>query len=110
MSDLSRSESPVRLTMLFDNSGSFDMARSFEKHAAQQFFRRVLRPADEAAIYSVESDSYLAQPMTRRHQKSRTDDRVIWQARRLDFAFRRHHCRRGLPATVFRPARHRDCF
>ncbi len=37
---------------------------SFEKHAAQHFFRRVLRPSDEAAIYSVESESYLAQPMT----------------------------------------------
>ena len=65
ISDLSRSESPVRLVMLFDNSGSLDMARAFEKHAAQQFFRRVLRPTDEAAIYSIESDSYLAQGMTR---------------------------------------------
>lgn len=65
ISDITRSESPVRLTMLFDNSGSLDMARSFEKHAAQQFFRRVLRPTDEAAIYSVESDSYLAHGMTR---------------------------------------------
>ena len=64
VSDLSRAETPVRLAMLFDNSGSLDFARSFEKHAAQQFFRRVLRPSDEAAIYSVESDSYLAQPMT----------------------------------------------
>jgi Ca-activated chloride channel family protein len=29
------------------------------------FFRRVMRPIDEAAIYSVETDSYLAQPLTR---------------------------------------------
>ncbi|HEX4900685.1 MAG TPA: hypothetical protein VFV61_09140, partial [Pyrinomonadaceae bacterium] len=65
ISDISRSDSPVRLAMLFDNSGSLDMGRAFEKHAAQQFFRRVLRPSDEAAIYSVESESYLAQPMTR---------------------------------------------
>lgn len=65
ISDISRAESPVRMVMLFDNSGSLDMARSFEKHAAQQFFRRVLRPLDEAAIYSIELDSYLAQPMTR---------------------------------------------
>ena len=65
ISDISRADSPVRMVMLFDNSGSLDMARSFEKHAAQQFFRRVLRPADEAAIYSIELDSYLAQPMTR---------------------------------------------
>jgi VWFA-related protein len=65
ISDISRADSPVRMVMLFDNSGSLDMARSFEKHAAQQFFRRVLRPVDEAAIYSIELDSYLAQPMTR---------------------------------------------
>ena len=65
ITDISRSDSPVRIVMLFDNSGSLDVARQFEKHAAQQFFRRVLRPTDEAAIYSVESDSYLAQPMTR---------------------------------------------
>lgn len=65
ISDISRSDSPVRLAMLFDNSGSLDMGRAFEKHAAQHFFRRVLRPTDEAAIYSIESESYLAQPMTR---------------------------------------------
>lgn len=64
ISDMSRADAPVRMAMLFDNSGSLDVARSFEKHAAQQFFRRVLRPTDEAAIYSVESDSYLAQTMT----------------------------------------------
>ena len=50
--------------MLFDNSGSLDFAREFEKQAAMHFFRRVMRPADEAAIYSVETDSYLAQPLT----------------------------------------------
>jgi Ca-activated chloride channel family protein len=64
VSDLTRSETPVRLVMLFDNSGSLDAAREFEKKAAVHFFRRVLRKSDEAAIYSVESDSYLAQPLT----------------------------------------------
>lgn len=64
ISDMTRSETPVRLAMLFDNSGSIDSAREFEKQAAMHFFRKVMRPADEAAIYSVESDSYLAQPMT----------------------------------------------
>jgi Ca-activated chloride channel family protein len=64
ISDLTRSELPVRLAMLFDNSGSIDSAREFEKQAAKHFFRRVMRPSDEAAIYSVETDSYLAQPMT----------------------------------------------
>lgn len=65
ISDLTRSETSVHLVMLFDNSGSLSSARDFEKRAAMQFFRKVLRPSDEAAIYSVESDSYLAQPLTK---------------------------------------------
>jgi Ca-activated chloride channel family protein len=64
ISDLTRSETNVRMAMLFDNSGSLDVAREFEKQAAMHFFRRVMRPADEAAIYSIESESYLAQPLT----------------------------------------------
>jgi Ca-activated chloride channel family protein len=64
ISDMTRSESSVRMAMLFDNSGSLDNAREFEKLAAMHFFRTVLRPSDQAAIYSVESDSYLAQPLT----------------------------------------------
>lgn len=64
ISDLTRAETSVRMAMLFDNSGSLHVAREFEKQAARNFFRRVLRPTDEAAIYSVESDSYLAQPLT----------------------------------------------
>ena len=65
LSDLTRSEASVRLAMLFDNSGSLDAARDFEKQAAVRFFRKVLRPKDEAAIYSIETDSYLVQPLTR---------------------------------------------
>jgi VWFA-related protein len=65
ISDMTRTETSVRLAMLFDNSGSLDMAREFEKQAARHFFRQVMRPADEAAIYSIESESYLAQPLTR---------------------------------------------
>lgn len=65
LSDLTRSETAVRMAMLFDNSGSLDAAREFEKQAAIRFFRKVLRPKDEAAIYSIETDSYLAQPLTR---------------------------------------------
>jgi len=64
LSDLTRSETSVRLAMLFDNSGSLDAAREFEKQAAIRFFRKVLRAKDEAAIYSIETDSYLAQPLT----------------------------------------------
>ena len=50
--------------MLFDNSGSLDFARDFEKHAAIRFFRKVMRAKDEAAIYSISTDSFLAQPLT----------------------------------------------
>ena len=64
LSDITRSETSVRLAMLFDNSGSLDTAREFEKQAAIRFFRKVLRAKDEAAIYSIETDSYLAQPLT----------------------------------------------
>ncbi|HEY0723476.1 MAG TPA: hypothetical protein VGD41_05780, partial [Pyrinomonadaceae bacterium] len=58
LSDLTRSETSVRMAMLFDNSGSLDAAREFEKQAAIRFFRKVLRAKDEAAIYSIETDSY----------------------------------------------------
>lgn len=64
ISDLTRTETSVRLVMLFDNSGSVDFEREFEKQAAIHFFRKVMRPTDEAAIYSIESESYLAQPLT----------------------------------------------
>ena len=64
ISDMTRTETNVRLAMLFDNSGSLDFAREFEKQAARHFFRQVMRPADEAAIYSVGSENYLAQALT----------------------------------------------
>jgi Ca-activated chloride channel homolog len=65
ISDLSRSETSVRLAMLFDNSGSLDFAREFEKQAAVRFFHKVMRAKDEAAIYSIETESYLAQALTK---------------------------------------------
>jgi hypothetical protein len=43
--ELSRSETPVRLAVLFDNSSSVTIAREFEKRAAVRFFKRVLRPS-----------------------------------------------------------------
>ena len=61
---MTRSETSVHLAMLFDNSGSLHEAREFEKQASIRFFRKVLRAKDEAAIYSIESDSYLEQPLT----------------------------------------------
>ncbi|MDQ2854683.1 MAG: VWA domain-containing protein [Acidobacteriota bacterium] len=64
ITDLSRSQSPVRMAMLFDNSGSLLASRELEKQAAKRFFGRVLRPSDQAAIYSVSTEYYLAQPLT----------------------------------------------
>ena len=65
ISDMTRADTSVKLVMLFDNSGSVYLSREFEKQAAKRFFRRVMRPSDEAAIFSIESDSYLAQPLTK---------------------------------------------
>lgn len=54
ISELARSETPIRLAMLFDNSSSVLVAREFEKQAAVRFFRRVIRPdKDLAALFSV---------------------------------------------------------
>jgi len=65
ISDLARSETPIRLTMLFDNSSSVLIAREFEKEAALKFFKRVIRPEkDMAALYSVATLSRLEQPFT----------------------------------------------
>src|SRR5437899_3013751 len=43
ISDISRSETPVRMAMLFDNSGSLSASREFEKRAAIRFFQNVRR-------------------------------------------------------------------
>lgn len=64
ISDLSRTETPVRMAMLFDNSGSLTEFREFEKRAAIRFFRNVLRPVDQAALFSVSTDVTLAEPLT----------------------------------------------
>ncbi|HYJ47973.1 MAG TPA: VWA domain-containing protein, partial [Pyrinomonadaceae bacterium] len=64
ISELSRSEVPVTLALLFDNSQSLASAREFEKQAATKFFRSVIRPIDRAAVYSVATDVILEQPLT----------------------------------------------
>ncbi|MEO8436307.1 MAG: VWA domain-containing protein [Pyrinomonadaceae bacterium] len=64
ITELHRTETPVRMVMLFDNSGSLSEEREFEKRAAMRFFRSVMRPVDQAAVYSVSTDVYLAQPLT----------------------------------------------
>lgn len=66
IADITRSESPIRLAMLFDNSSSVMIAREFEKNAAEKFFRRVIRPdRDMAALFSVADYTRLEQPLTR---------------------------------------------
>jgi Ca-activated chloride channel family protein len=64
LGDLHRSDTPVVMAMLFDNSSSLNAAREFEKRAAVQFFRSVLRPVDRAAVYSISTTPQLAQPLT----------------------------------------------
>lgn len=64
--ELFRSESPVRLALLFDNSSSVTIARDFERKAAIRFFRRVIRPQyDLAALFSVSAVTHLEQPLTK---------------------------------------------
>lgn len=63
--ELIRSDTPIRLAMLFDNSSSVTIAREFEKNAAVRFFRRVLRPdRDKAALFSVADYTRLEQALT----------------------------------------------
>ncbi|MEQ1606962.1 MAG: VWA domain-containing protein [Pyrinomonadaceae bacterium] len=63
--ELARSDTPIRLAMLFDNSSSVSIAREFEKDAAVRFFRRVIRPdKDKAALFSVADYTRLEQALT----------------------------------------------
>jgi Ca-activated chloride channel homolog len=64
ISEIGFSDTPVRLVMLFDNSSSLAQARDFEKQAATRFFRNVIRPVDEAAVFSVSTVPILEQPLT----------------------------------------------
>ena len=64
ISEIGFSNTPVRLVMLFDNSSSLSAAREFEKKAAIRFFRNVLRPVDEAAIFSISTVPILEQSLT----------------------------------------------
>lgn len=64
--DLTRTEVPLRLAMIFDNSSSVAIARDFERDAAKRFFRRVVRGnGDLAALFSVNDLVKLEQPFTR---------------------------------------------
>lgn len=66
ISEVTRSQSPVRLSLLFDNSSSVSIAREFEKKAAIRFLERVIRPEkDLASLFSVSTISRLEQPLTK---------------------------------------------
>jgi len=69
ITEIFRAESPVRMAMLFDNSGSLSASREFEKHAAVRFFRNVLRPVDQAAVFAVSTDVLMAEPLTSNVQR-----------------------------------------
>lgn len=62
--DVSRAETPVRMAVLFDNSASMRASREFEQKAAIQFFKTVMRPVDQAALYAVSTDPTLVRPLT----------------------------------------------
>ncbi|HWS85477.1 MAG TPA: VWA domain-containing protein [Pyrinomonadaceae bacterium] len=62
--ELTRSETPVHVALLFDNSYSLSAAREFEKQAAVRFFQRVIRPIDRAAVYSISNIPILSQGLT----------------------------------------------
>jgi Ca-activated chloride channel family protein len=47
---------PLRLVVLFDSSSSIRHRLEFEKRAAAQFFRQLMRPGDQAALISVSTD------------------------------------------------------
>lgn len=64
--DLAKSDTPIRLAMLFDNSSSVFIARDFEKEAAVRFFKRVIRPdKDLAALFSVADYTRREQGLTK---------------------------------------------
>ena len=64
ISDLSFAETPVRLALLFDNSSSVRQTRELEKQAAVRFLRTVLRPVDQAALFSISTYPSLDHPLT----------------------------------------------
>jgi Ca-activated chloride channel family protein len=55
---------PLRLIMLFDTSSSVKNQLRFERRAAARFFERLMRPQDEAALFSVSTDVTIIQDFT----------------------------------------------
>ena len=55
---------PLRLIFLFDISGSIRHRFEFEKRAAAQFFKYLLRPNDKAALMSISSEARIELALT----------------------------------------------
>ncbi|MBS1808107.1 MAG: VWA domain-containing protein [Acidobacteria bacterium] len=55
---------PLRLIMIFDTSSSVKNQIRFERRAAAKFFERLLRPQDQAALFSVSTDITIIQDFT----------------------------------------------
>lgn len=65
ISEFARDEDiPLRLIMLFDTSSSVKNQLRFERRAAARFFERLLRPQDQAALFSVSTDVTIIQDFT----------------------------------------------
>ena len=62
--DLSRSETPVSIALLFDNSSSQVSGRDFERQAGIRFLKSVIRPVDRAAVFSISTEPELSHPLT----------------------------------------------
>ncbi|HEX8116187.1 MAG TPA: VWA domain-containing protein, partial [Pyrinomonadaceae bacterium] len=62
--DLSRSDTPVSIALLFDNSSSQVGTREFERQAGIRFLKSVIRPVDRAAVFSISTEPELSQPLT----------------------------------------------
>ncbi|OYT71145.1 MAG: hypothetical protein CFK52_08955 [Chloracidobacterium sp. CP2_5A] len=59
-----QADQPLRLAMLLDISASVRNRLRFEQEAVLDFFRRMLRPEDQAAFYAFNHDVYLRQDLT----------------------------------------------
>jgi Ca-activated chloride channel family protein len=62
--ELSRSETPVSIALLFDNSSSQVGSREFERQAGIRFLKSVMRNVDRAAVFSISTEPELSQPLT----------------------------------------------
>lgn len=57
-------DAPLRMVMLFDTSSSVAQRIAFERRAAGRFFERIMRPGDQAALFSVATEVVVLQDFT----------------------------------------------